>query len=209
MTNDKRVIENLRENYQEIISNYVITAYATSCHGSVGVGKVCTPPLSSLSTIKNIVKSFSNTPCDLYPSIIKYCEEKDIAENKLYKKAHVSKTVFSKIRSMKDTGYKPSKSTILCLCLALELNNKETEEMLNIAGYSLSDDIIADKIVSYCISKRYYDVYDIENLILEKQVEHICTPDKANTQQQLYQKRTPNYYQTVIVGRLYAMYSVF
>lgn len=167
MTNDKRVIENLRENYQEIISNYVITAYAASRYGFVGFGKVCTPPLSSLSTIKNIVKSFSNT-CDLYPSIIKYCEEKDIAENELYKKAHVSKTVFSKIRSMKDTGYKPSKSSILCLCLALELNNKETEAMLNIVGYSLSNDIIADKIVSYCISKQYYDVYDIENLILEK-----------------------------------------
>lgn len=168
MTNDKRVIENLRENYLEIISNYVITAYATSCHGLVSAGKVYTPPLLPLSTIKNIVESFSDTSCDLYPSIIKYCEEKDIAENELYKKAHVSKTVFSKIRSMKDTGYKPSKSTILCLCLALELNNIETEAMLNIAGYSLSNDIIADKIVSYCISKRYYDVYDIENLILEK-----------------------------------------
>lgn len=168
MTNDKHVIENLRAHYQEIISNYVITAYATSCHGSVSVGMVCTPPLSSLSTIKNIVKSFSNTPCDLYPSIIKYCEEKDIAENELYKKAHVSKTVFSKIRSMKDTGYKPSKSTILCLCLALELNASESDAMLNIAGYSLSNDIIADKIVSYCISRQYYDVYDIENLILEK-----------------------------------------
>lgn len=167
MTNDKRVIENLRENYQEIISNYSIIAYATSCHGFV-FGKVYTPPLLPLRTIKNIVESFSDTPCDIYPSIIKYCEEKDIAENELYKKAHVSKTVFSKIRSMKDTGYKPGKSTILCLCLALELNNKETEAMLNIAGYSLSDDIIADKIVSYCISKRYYDVYDIENLILEK-----------------------------------------
>lgn len=167
MTNDKRVIENLRENYQEIMSNYVIIAYATSCHGLVSAGMVCTPPLSSLSTIKNIVKSFSNT-CDLYPSIIKYCEKKNIAENELYKKAHISKTVFSKIRSMKDTGYKPGKSTILCLCLALELNNKETEEMLNIAGYSLSGDIIADKIVSYCISRQYYDVYDIENLILEK-----------------------------------------
>ena len=167
MTNDKRVIENLRAHYQEIISSYVFTAYAISCHGSVCVG-MYEPPLLSLNAIKNIVKSFPNTSCDLYPSIIKYCEEKDIAENELYKKAHVSKTVFSKIRSMKNTGYKPSKSTILCLCLALELNNKETEEMLNIAGYSLSDDIIADKIVSYCISKRYYDVYDIENLILEK-----------------------------------------
>lgn len=167
MTNDKRVIENLRENYQEIIYNYAIIAYATSCHGFV-FGKVYTPPLLPLRTIKNIVESFSDTPCDLYPSIIKYCEEKDIAENELYKKAHVSKTVFSKIRSMKETSYKPSKSTILCLCLALELNNIETEAMLNIAGYSLSNDIIADKIVDYCISKRYYDVYDIENLILEK-----------------------------------------
>lgn len=164
MTNDKCVIENLRAHYQEIISNYTITAYATT----VICGKVCVPPLSSLRTIKNIVESFSDTPCDIYPSIIKYCEEKDIAENELYKKAHVSKTVFSKIRSMKETSYKPSKSTILCLCLALELNNIETEAMLNIAGYSLSNDIIADKIVDYCISKRYYDVYDIENLILEK-----------------------------------------
>lgn len=167
MTNDKRVIENLRENYQEIMSNYVIIAYATSRHGFVS-GAVCAPPLLSLNAIKNIVKSFPNTSCDIYPSIIKYCEEKDIAENELYKKAHISKTVFSKIRSMKDTGYKPSKSTILCLCLALELNASESDAMLNIAGYSLSNDIIADKIVSYCISKRYYDVYDIENLILEK-----------------------------------------
>lgn len=95
MTNDKRVIENLRENYQEIMSNYVIIAYATSRHVLVS-GAVCAPPLLSLNAIKNIVKSFPNTSCDLYPSIIKYCEEKDIAENKLYKKAHVSKTVFSK-----------------------------------------------------------------------------------------------------------------
>lgn len=168
MTNDKRIIENLRAHYQEIISSYAITAYATTRHDSVSVGMVCTPPLSPLSAIKSIVASFSNTSCDLYPSIIKYCQQKDIAENELYKKAHVSKTVFSKIRSMKDTGYKPGKSTILCLCLALELNSSETEAMLNIAGYSLSNAIIADKIVSYCISKRYYDVYDIENLILEK-----------------------------------------
>lgn len=170
MKNDKRVIEYLKDHYQEIISKYAITAYAatTNHHCSISVGMVCKTSLIPLSTIKNIVKNFSETSCDLYPSILKYCQEKDIEENALYKKAHVSKTVFSKIRSMKATGYKPSKSTILCLCLALELDNDETAAMLNIAGYALSDAIIADKIVSYCISERYYDVYDIENLILEK-----------------------------------------
>lgn len=95
MTNEKRVIENLRENYQEIISNYVITAYATSRHASVSAGMVCTPPLSSLSNIKNIVKSFSNT-CDLYPSIIKYCEEKISQKTNSIKKRTSLKLFFPK-----------------------------------------------------------------------------------------------------------------
>lgn len=95
MTNDKRVIENLRAHYQEIISNYVITAYATSCHGLVSAGMVCTPPLSSLSTIKNIVKSFSNT-CDLYPSIIKYCEKKISQKTSSIKKRTSPRPFFPK-----------------------------------------------------------------------------------------------------------------
>lgn len=166
MKNDKHVIECLRKHYQEIMSYYFIS---NSLHikNIFYAGMVCKPSILSLSDIKNFVKSFSNT-CDLYPLIIKYCKEKDIDETDLYKKAHVSKTVFSKIRSMKTTDYKPSKNTIICLCLALELNNTETDAMLNIVGYALSNDIMADKIVSFCISKCYYDVYEIENLILEK-----------------------------------------
>lgn len=70
MTNDKRVIENLRAHYQEIISSYVITAYATSCHGLVCVG-MYEPPLLSLNAIKNIVKSFSNTPLSFHHQILR------------------------------------------------------------------------------------------------------------------------------------------
>ncbi len=166
MINDKRIIEYLRKNYQEIISNYCI--FNTSkIQNLFAAGMICKPPTLPLNVIKNCIKNFSNS-CDLYPSIIKYCQKKDIEEKDLYKKAHVSKTVFSKIRSMKDTDYKPSKNTVICLCLALELTNAETSDMLNIVGYSLSDDIIVDKIISYCISKQYYDVYEIENLILEQ-----------------------------------------
>lgn len=95
MTNDKRVIENLRAHYQEIISSYVITAYATSCHGSVCVG-MYEPPLLSLNAIKNIVKSFSNTPCDLYPSIIKYCEEKTSQKTNSIKKRTSPRQFFPK-----------------------------------------------------------------------------------------------------------------
>lgn len=166
MANDKRVIAYLRAHYQEIISSYIILS-SKKKPSSWGVMGAYYTPLPILHTIKQDIASFFNT-CDLYPAIIKHCREKNIEETTLYKKAHVSKTVFSKIRSMKTTKYKPGKNTVICLCLALELNGNETSDMLGIIGYSLSNAIVADKIVSYCISKEYYDVYEIENLILEK-----------------------------------------
>lgn len=168
MTNDKRVIAYLREDYQEIMSNYFIPSSNILSFGKVSIiSNLLYTPLPILSTIKQDIAAFSNT-CDLYPAIIKYCRKKNIEETTLYKKAHVSKTVFSKIRSMNTTKYKPGKNTVICLCLALELNGSETSDMLGIIGYSLSNAIVADKIVSYCISKQYYDIYEIENLILEK-----------------------------------------
>ncbi len=166
MANDKRVIAYLRAHYQEIISSYIILS-SKKITSSWCVAGAFHTPLPILDVLKQGIASFSNT-CDLYPAIIKHCRKKNIEETTLYKKAHVSKTVFSKIRSMKTTKYKPGKNTVICLCLALELNGSKTSDMLGIIGYSLSNAIVADKIVSYCISKEYYDVYEIENLILEK-----------------------------------------
>ena len=105
---------------------------------------------------------------DIYSDILFHCEKKNIDEVELYTKAFVSKTVFSKIRSMKTTGYKPSKSTIVCLCLALNLNILETQALLNKAGYILSNEIFTDKIISYCIEKSFFNIYEIESLLSEK-----------------------------------------
>ena len=105
---------------------------------------------------------------DIYGDIVSYCIEKNIDEVTLYTKAFVSKAGFSKIRSMKTTGYRPSKSTIICLCLALNLNLKQTQELLNKAGYMLSNDIFIDKIVAYCIEANFFNIYDIESLLSEK-----------------------------------------
>ena len=69
---------------------------------------------------------------------------------------------------MKTTGHRPGKSTIICLCLALNLNIKQTQALLNKAGYMLSNDIITDKIISYCIEANYFNIYEIENVLYEK-----------------------------------------
>ena len=103
-----------------------------------------------------------------YDKIIYYCHQKNIDEVDLYKKANLTRSIFSKIRSINKTTYTPSKATILSICLALNLSLNETQEMLNIVGYSLSDKMVTDKIISWCIVHNEYNIDDINNFIYEK-----------------------------------------
>ena len=105
---------------------------------------------------------------DIYGDILHYCEIKNINEVDLYNKARVRKETFSKIRSMKTTGHRPSKTTIICLCLALNLDIYQTQALLNKAGYMLSNDIFTDKVISYCIEANYFNIYEIENVLYSK-----------------------------------------
>lgn len=105
---------------------------------------------------------------DFYKKIAEYCEKKNIDEVDMYKKARLNRSIFSKIRSMGRTGYLPSKSTVVCICLALELSLQESIELLEIVGYSLSDKMIIDKIVGWCIKNNQFDIFKINNLIYDK-----------------------------------------
>ena len=192
--NPNDFLTNLRNNCDEIISNYEIpfanamlfsyiagtrlktnNAHRTSGGGFFGAlagavlgGIACSKSNGKVpdDIFNEIEKPEENL--DIYNDILAFCHKKNIDEVELYTKAFVSKTVFSKIRSMKTTGYKPSKSTIVCLCLALNLNILETQALLNKAGYILSNEIFTDKIISYCIEKSFFNIYEIESLLSEK-----------------------------------------
>ena len=196
-TNNTAFFLNLRNNYEDIIPNYTIPDYHSEVSGiacgaavsSVGghfwgaaVGGIFDGiSLKTDGFSKNKDTATDQMPkellqkihqkeenLDIYKDIVSYCIEKNIDEVTLYTKAFVSKAGFSKIRSMKTTGYRPSKSTIICLCLALNLNLKQTQELLNKAGYMLSNDIFIDKIVAYCIEANFFNIYEIESLLSEK-----------------------------------------
>ena len=216
--NPSDFITNLRNNCDEIISNYTIPSSCTSAStaiastatvGAIGGGFLgalagialggvlignhtkgvqtasSKPNKVSTDTLENNEESIDITKgkmpkdllekieeaeeqLDIYSDILYYCEKKNIDEVALYNKARVRKETFSKIRSMKTTGHRPGKSTIICLCLALNLNIKQTQALLNKAGYMLSNDIITDKIISYCIEANYFNIYEIENVLYEK-----------------------------------------
>ena len=89
----------------------------------------------------------------------------------IYKKANVSKSVFSKIIS--DRTHIPRKGTILALAIALKLNLKETETLLMKAGYTFSNTLIVDLVTVYFITHEIYDIdalnsalYDLDQPLL-------------------------------------------
>ena len=61
----------------------------------------------------------------------------------------------------------PSKRTALALAISLELNLKETEDLLGRAGYALSHSQKFDVIVEYFILNRIYDLYLINETLFQ------------------------------------------
>ena len=86
-------------------------------------------------------------------------------DSDVYKRARIDRRLFSKIRSSKK--YIPSKKTVIALCLALELSRDDANVLLSSAGYSLSRSDDYDLAILFCLSRRIYDFYDINELLYE------------------------------------------
>ena len=80
-----------------------------------------------------------------------------------YRKANISKQLFSKICS--DPHYHPTRPTVFALAVALKLTLDETERLLNKAGlaFDLTDD--TDKIVCFFIYHKNYDLNEINEVL--------------------------------------------
>lgn len=97
--------------------------------------------------------------------LINILKRKNISNSQCYKKAHIDRRLFSKICSNND--YRPAKRTALALAIALELNLDETRDFIGAAGFSLSHSLLFDVIVEFFISKGFYDVFEINQVLYE------------------------------------------
>ncbi len=87
-------------------------------------------------------------------------ETKGLTNADVYKRALLTKQLFSKIKLNSD--YHPDKATAMRLCIGVKLNLDETKDLLARAGYALSPCEKRDVIFSYFIEKGVYDMIEID-----------------------------------------------
>ncbi|KMJ57395.1 hypothetical protein AB685_15300 [Bacillus sp. LL01] len=92
----------------------------------------------------------------LQQMLFEYIDRKGVKDSTIYKKAGMDRKHFSKIRS--NANYRPKKTTMVSLAFALELDKEETEDLLGVAGYSLSGSETYDLVVRFFLEKRIHDL---------------------------------------------------
>lgn len=101
--------------------------------------------------------------------LFKLIKEKDLDEVEVYKKANISRQLFSKIRSEKD--YHPTKNTVFSLAIGMKLDYEETSNLLAIAGYTFTPASKTDLVIQYFLNHKDYNIYKVNEALAHYNLE--------------------------------------
>ena len=97
--------------------------------------------------------------------LVRMINEKKLNDPDVYKRANIDRKHFNHI--INDRFYRPKKETAVALAIGMKLNLKETKQLLERAGFVLSDSFVFDQIIHYCIVRRIYNIFDINEILFE------------------------------------------
>ena len=104
-------------------------------------------------------------------ALLKHMDTRGLRDPEVYHRANLDRKLFNKIVNNK--GYQPNRRTAMAICVGLQLDLEEAEELLRKAGFAFSDASIADLVYRYNIQKGQYDIIEIECQIYDIQQEAI------------------------------------
>ena len=119
-------------------------------------------PAFSTASLDDVIAGGSDT---FQEKLLKLIDERELTDVEVYKKANLDRKLFSKIRCNAD--YHPKKRTALALAIALELSLAETKDLLERAEIALSPSSTSDRIITWFISNRRYDIFEINLALFE------------------------------------------
>lgn len=97
--------------------------------------------------------------------LLRMIDERGLSDPAVYKRANIDRKLFSKIRC--SDQYIPKKKTIVALAIALELNLDDTKDLLASAGLTLTNNVLGDVIVQFCIEQHIYDIFEINAMLFK------------------------------------------
>ncbi len=96
--------------------------------------------------------------------LLKYVNERwDGNAPRVYRQAHVSRSVYSRIVSSNRS--KVTKETAMKFAIGLQLGRREADLLMHSAGFSFSDSIPWDMAFVYCIENQIWNLEDLNEIL--------------------------------------------
>ena len=90
-------------------------------------------------------------------------KEKKLTPAELYKKANIDRRQYSRL--MGPERRHPSMNTVISFAITLRLNREEFDELLQTAGYALSNSSSRDVCIMFCLENSIYGIDDVNALL--------------------------------------------
>ena len=121
------------------------------------------PAPGGLGAPDELAERLAHLDLSFSEALLALIDERGLTDAQVYRRANLSRQLFSKIRSKSD--YRPSKPTAVALALALGLTLPQTQELLAHAGLTLSRSSKFDVIVEFYLARGVHDVMTVNEAL--------------------------------------------